>query len=210
MSRTTKKIINKILPIVGEGVKELGKFVKDFLLRNSKILIILPALLWFWDNKVDTSLLEGYLSSNRSEFKEGEIAKIYANYRDDTLIIHEKGKEPKLIAGVKSFDGSQFADGTIELDYKNKGIGLEPGFVATVGDGLRLGLDVEYAYWKRWGLLVGTTYPVNGRSLDRLRGHLGLGYDIPNRWFSNTSVWGGLDSNKSPALGIRTKFGGGI
>lgn len=210
MKRTTKKLITGAGQFAADTLKGIGGMFRDLLVNNFKIVLVLLAVLWFYDNRVDMSSVQAYLDSDRSTFREGETAKYIANYRDDTLIIHRKGQQPELITGIKEFESSQFDDGRIEIDYKNKGFGLEPGLVATTGDGLRLGVDVEYAYWKRYGLLAGVTMPVSRMSLDRLRGHLGVSYDLPSKWFSNTSLYGGIDTNKNPAFGIRTKLGGGI
>ena len=196
--------------VIGTTVTGLAKFLRDLVITNSKLLIILLGILWFVDNRIDTSILTNYLDSSRSEFKSGEVSKVEVDCRDNTAITQKKGEEPKLYTGVKYFRGSKFEDGRIKTKFKNKGFGLEPGIVVTAGDGLRLGVDLEYAYWKRWGLLAGATAPVRGRSFDRVRGHLGLGYDLPSRWFSSTSFYGGIDSDKTPTMGFRTKFGGGI
>lgn len=218
MKRLKKKaksyLKETILPAIGQFVKDsvigISRFLSRFVLQNAKVVIILFALFWFYENKVDFSRLNRYMDSAFSQFKEGEVAKVEVDCRDNTAIEHVKGQPPKLHEGVKRFRGSQFEDGRIETAFKNKGVGLEPGFVVTAGDGLRLGLDVEYAYWKRWGLLGGVTFPVQKRSIDRVRGHLGLGYDLPSRWLSHTSIYGGIDTNKTPTMGFRTKFGGGL
>lgn len=217
MKKTIKKtsfIKDRLLPGLGFFIKEslqgFGRFLSSFLLQNAKVVFVLFALLWFWDNKVDLSLVQNYLQSSRSEFKEGEVAKVEVDCRDNTAITHKKGKPPKVYTGVKYFRGSQFEDGNISTKFKNKGLGLEPGIVVTAGDGLRLGADVEFAYWKRWGLVAGITSPVQQRSLDKVRGHLGLSHDLPSKWFSHTSIYGGVDTSKTPTAGFRTKFGGGL
>lgn len=218
MKRKRRKVYKSylketILPglanVLGVTIKSVAKFLGDFILQNAKVVAILFALFWFWDTQVDLSRLTGYMDSAFSQFEEGEVAKVEVDCRDNTAVEHTKGNPPKLHTGVKYFRGSQFEDGHIKTKFKNKGFGLEPGFVMTAGDGLRLGIDVEYAYWRRWGLLGGVTFPVQNRSIDRVRGHLGLGYDLPSRWLSHTSIYGGVDTNKTPTMGIRTKFGGG-
>jgi len=210
MKPYTKKILNNTAGFAKDSVKGTFTFLGDLVKLNSKWLLVLLGVLWFWDNRIDDSWVKEYLQSGRSEFKEGEVAKLRIDCRDNTGLIHRKGHPPERITGLKVFDGSQFEDGTIKTHFKNKGIGLEPGITVTSGDGLRLGLDVEYAYWKRFGLLGGATLPVRTRSLSNLRGHLGLSYDLPSKWFSHSSLWAGLDTNKTPLMGWRTKFGGGI
>ena len=211
--KKTSYIKNVMLPAIGrfiiDTVKSVFSFLSNLILQNSKVVLVLFALLWFYENKVDLSMVQDYLDSSRSQFKEGEVAKVEVDCRDNTAITHRKGKPPKIHTGVKRFSGSQYDDGKITTSFKNKGFGIEPGLVVTTGDGLRLGLDLEYAYWKRWGLVVGTTLPVQERSLENLRGHLGLSYDLPSRWFSHSSLYGGVDTNRTPTFGLRMKFGGG-
>ena len=209
MSRFTKKALVSVGSLLNDFVRRIGSLIYAIIAENTKIVLVLLAFLWFYDNKVDLSLVERYLDKGGAEFKPGEVAKVQVDCRDNTAVLHKKGEAPKIISGVKTFKGSQFEDGSIDTRVKNKGFGLEPGLTATTGDGLRLGADVEFAYWKRYGLLGGFTYPVRHRSLDRLRGHLGLSYDLPSRWFSSTSIWGGIDTDKTPVLGLRTKLGGG-
>jgi len=214
LRKRTKTLISKVLlqsiRLFAISLRETIKFVGQFVLANAKVVLVLLALLWFWDNKVDSSFLKNYLSSSRSEFQAGEVSKVRVDCRDNTLIEHTKGQPPKITSGVKYVDGSLFEDGHVEIKAKNKGLGLEPGIVATAGDGLRLGLDIEWIYWRRWGIVTGVTYPVRARSLNRLRGHTGLSYDLPSKWLSNTSIYAGIDSLKTPTIGFRTRLGGGI
>jgi len=214
--RTRKKkkpsVSTIILGFIGSCIMGLFRFIGDLIKSNLWILIVLFALNYVLDHKINLGFLSKVTKddSTRLKVEDGEVANAVIYMDDRIIVIQKKGEEPKQYTGVKKAKLTKFDDGEVKVDVKDKGLGLEPGFVMAVGDGLRLGLDVEYAYWKRWGLLGGATYPVNGRSLDRLRGHLGLSYDIPNRWFSSTSVWGGVDTNKAPIMGLRTRFGGGL
>jgi hypothetical protein len=212
MTRYQKKIFNNSAKFIGDSVKGTFTFIGDVIKKNLWIVIILFALNYAIDHKINLGFLEKVTTneSTRLKVEEGEVASAIVYMDDHIIIIQKKGEEPKQYVGVKKAKITKFEDGEIDLRVKNKGLGLEPGFTVTAGDGLRLGLDVEYAYWKRWGLLAGFTSPVRGRSLDRVRGHLGLSYDLPNRWFSSTSVWGGMDTARDPRLGFRTKFGGGL
>ena len=209
-SNFTQRVVAAGTSFLSDTIRNLVAFLGEVIKRNLWIVIIVLSGLWFWDNRVDSVALKRFLSNPDNTLKEHQVARADADYRDNSLTLQKKDKPPKRVVGVKIATFIQNQDGTYEASYKNKGIGLEPGFVATAGDELRLGADVEYAYWKRWGLTAGFTTPVRGRSLGNLRGHLGLSYDIPNRWFNSSSVFGGIDTSKRPLLGIRTKFGGGI
>jgi hypothetical protein len=214
MTKHTKKLLKDTGSFLGDSFKGLMQFIGDLIKKNLWIIIVLFAgqqVLSRIETKYDQSFLKkATTGSDKLNREAGEVAHAIVYMDDHIIVIEDEKGNVKQYVGVKKAKLTKFEDGEIKVDVKNKGFGLEPGFVMTAGDGLRLGLDVEYAYWKRWGLLAGATYPVNGRSLDRLRGHLGVGYDLPSRWLSNTSIWGGIDTGRNPALGFRTKFGGGI
>lgn len=212
MSRYTKKVVGKTASFIGDSVRGIFGFFGDIIKKNLWIVLLLFAANYALDHKFNLDFVKKVTTADDTRLKteEGEIASAVIYMDEHIIVIQKAGEQPVEYVGVKKAKLTKFDDGEVELDVKNKGLGLEPGFVLTAGDGLRLGLDVEYAYWKRWGLLAGFTYPVQGRSLDRMRGHLGLSYDLPSRWLSNSSVWGGIDTGKNPALGFRTKFGGGI
>lgn len=212
MSNFTKNALNSTAKFAGDSVKGVAKFVGDVVKANLWLIILLFAVNYALDHKINLGFLGKVATDEKTRLKieEGEVANAVIYMDDRIIVIQKAGEKPKQYTGVKRAKITKFDDGEIEVNVKNKGLGLEPGFTVAVGDGLRLGLDVEYAYWKRWGLLGGVTVPVTRRSLNEVRGHLGVSYDIPNRWLSSTSVWGGLDTSKTPLLGLRTKFGGGL
>lgn len=212
MSRYTKKVLDKTAQFAGDSIKGVFKFIGELITKNLWIVIILFALNYAWDHKINLRTLDKITKheDTRLKVEDGEVANAVIYMDDRIIVIQKKGEKPKQYVGVKKAKLTKFDDGEVKADIKNKGIGLEPGFVMAAGDGLRLGLDVEYAYWKRWGLLGGFTVPVKGRSLGNMRGHMGLSYDLPSRWFSSTSLWGGVDTSRTPIMGIRTRFGGGL
>lgn len=212
MNRFSRKVVYSTGSFIGTAIKGTGKFIGDVISKNLWIVILLFAANYAIDHKINLGFLEKVTTdkSTKLNIEDGEVANAVI-YMDDRIIVLQKaGEEPKQYVGVRKAKITKFDDGEVKVNVKNKGLGLEPGVAIGVGDGLRLGLDVKWAYWRRWGLLLGATIPVNERRLDRVRGHIGLGYDIPNRWLSSTSFWGGLDSNKTPIMGIRARFGGGI
>lgn len=211
MTRYTKKILGEGTKFARDSIKGIFTFLGDLVKKNLWILIIIFAANYAFDHKFNLDFMKKVTTgSDRLKTEEGEVASAVIYMDDRIVIIQREGEKPKQYVGVRKAKLTKFDDGEIKMKVKNKGFGVEPGLTATAGDGLRLGLDVKWAYWKRWGLLGGITYPIHGRRLDRVRGHLGLGYDLPSRWFSSTSVWGGVDTNKDPRMGFRTRFGGGI
>lgn len=137
---------------------------------------------------------------------ENEEGRISGDIRAKRIILQQKGKKTKIYEGVRKFEATQFTDGDVKIKVKNKGLVLEPGFLLGAGESMRIGGDIQYAYWKRWGLTVGGTVPTYSRRIDLFRGHLGISYAPYLSFIPHTSVFGGIDSNKSPVFGIRTEF----
>jgi len=195
--------------------QDVLKGVGSWLGRLSEKLLIIGLLLfaanYAIDHKLNLKFLSKVTQSDKSKLKteDGEVAKANVYMDRNIVVIQQKDKEPKVYVGVKEAHLTKFDDNEIKVDIKNKGLGIEPGFTVAAGDGLRMGLDIEAIYWRRWGLLTGFTVPVQRRTFDGLRGHAGIGYDLPSAWFSNTSIWGGIDTNRTPMIGLRTKFGAG-
>lgn len=195
-----------------KAVDRTASFIADIIKKNLWIIILLFAGNYVLENKFNLSKLKNIVShpDTKLNVEDGEVANAVIYLDDRIIIIQKVGEKPKQYVGVRKAKLTRFDDGDIKLDVKNKGIGIEPGLVMSVGDGLRIGADVKFAYWRRYGLLAGFTAPVAGRSINRIRGHLALGYDVPYRWFSATTLFGGIDTAKSPVFGARLRFGGGM
>jgi hypothetical protein len=135
-----------------------------------------------------------------------EDARLLIDTMRQLIAVQTKGKKTKVYTGVRKATATKLDTGEIKLDIPTRGFTLEPGLVLGAGEALRVGADLQYAYWRRWGLVVGGTVPVHTRRLDLLRGHMGVSWSPYLRFVPNTSVWGGIDTNKSPVFGLRTRF----
>lgn len=140
------------------------------------------------------------------ELKANEDARISGDMNRKILHVQEKGKKTVTHEGVRKFEYSKLKSGKIIGKVKNRGLSLEPGFVLGAGDGLRIGGDIQYAYWKRFGLGVGATIPVQDRTIHKIRGHASFIYSPSLKLFPHSSLFGGLDTNKTPIIGLRTEF----
>ena len=212
MTRYTKKVIGNIGQFAADSLKGVFKFVGDVIAKNLWIVILLFAANYAIDHKINLGFLNKVTTDDKSKLNtdEGEVAKANVYMDRNIVVIQKKDEKAKIYVGVKEAHLTKFDDDEIRVDIKDKGFGLEPGFAMVAGDGLRLGLDLEYAYWKRWGLIGGFSVPPARRTISGVRGHLGLSYDIPNKWLSHSSIFAGIDTSKTPVVGMRTKFGGGL
>lgn len=187
------KIIKYIMKSIDVGVKQI-----------LIIAVVVLGLLQYTGFKWDKS--EAKQIDASTPLLSNEDARLLVDTMRQLIAVQQKGKEIKVYMGVRKATATKLDTGEIKLDIPTKGFTLEPGLVVGAGEALRIGADVQYAYWRRWGLTVGGTVPVHSRRLDLFRGHLGVSWSPYWRWTPNTSIWGGVDTNKSPIFGVRTRF----
>lgn len=215
-----KSIGMAILRAAGIGLLETTKWgadlFKQITIKTAPILIalfvIFIGLSWIWDNKVDQSALKKFLLKDGNRLQEDQLARADVDYRDDSLTIQVEGEDPKRIVGLKKATFIQNKDGSYESKYRNWGLSLEPAMTVGFSEGLRMGLDLEWAYWRRYGALFGGTVLVKKSQISDVKGHIGLSYDLPSRWLNHSSFWvgGTMEKNPVPLIGVRLKFGGGL
>lgn len=175
-------------------------------LTNKAVLVIAAVFLTlFLHGKLADRKIANEVNEKTPLTKE-ELRRWTANFVQDYLAIQQQGKETKVYSNLRRAQVTEKVDGTLDIEVPNKGWVLEPGLTIASADGLRFGLDTQFAYWKRWGLLAGFTIPTEGRTINRLRLHTGISYSPTNKWFPNTSIYGGIDTNASPIVGVRTRF----
>ncbi len=174
-------------------------------IRNLLLIVFAVFLLGQWLQIDFIGKLRQKIDTERP-LKENEAGRLSGDINAKRIVLQERDKKTKIYEGVRKFEASKLRDGEVKVKVKNKGFGIEPGFVVGAGEGLRLGADIQYAYWKRWGLTLGGTVPTERRRLDTFRGHIGVAYSPYWKFAPSTSLWGGVDTNKSPVFGIRTEF----
>lgn len=180
----------------------IGKWIGDTARQLGAIALVLYGIHFMLGNHFDRNLRNQVDAENPLQADE----KARFTLKDGDVIVQRKGEKTKVYPSVRRGTLTQMESGELEAKIKTKGFVVEPGLTIYAGDGLRLGLDVQYAYWKRWGLLAGITVPATKRSIHNIRAHAGVSYDIPNRFFRTSAVWGGVDTRGTPAIGLRTRF----
>ena len=111
----------------------------------------------------------------------------------------------KVTEGARKIVVTERTDGTIEVVALNKGFCFEPGLALYYSDKVRMGLDVQVAYWKRWGVLLGAGVNV-GDEPRTVRLHVGVNYALPLNFIDNTTVFLGVDHKKDAVVGLRLRF----
>lgn len=176
---------------------------------NGTNRIILVAAIIF-----GTLYFTGYLSDKKTAkdidkknpLSENQVRRLIVDFLANQLIVQEQGKKTKVYTGIRKAEFTELRGGAIKMHIPTKGFTFEPGLTIGAADGLRIGGDIQYAYWRRWGLLGGATVPATQRSFNRLRLHAGFSYSPYWKWMSGTSGYVAIDTNKKPLIGLRTRF----
>jgi hypothetical protein len=114
-------------------------------------------------------------------------------------VVEAKGVRQAVIAVTEK--------GDVIISAPQKGFIFEPGLCAfTTSERQYVGLDVQWYFWKRWGVYSGAGMGTQSRQIRINVNLIGVGYTFNNKFFSNTSVFTALTLDKKLSAGIRVKF----
>lgn len=111
----------------------------------------------------------------------------------------------KVTEGARKVVVTEHTDGTVQVTAVNKGFIAEPGLALYYSDRARIGLDVQVAYWKQWGVVLGAGLNL-GDEPRTIRGHIAVTRALPLDFLSNTSAFVGVDHKKEVVAGLRLRF----
>ena len=144
--------------------------------------------------------------------KENEKEKIIidTNRRTVTTINKgdPKGKNPQVVKvreGVRKVVVIRDDRDNLTVRAINKGFTFEPGLALYYSDKARLGLDIQVAYYKRWGVLLGAGVNM-GDEPRTVRGHVAVSHALPLNFLDNTTAFIGVDHRKDLTVGLRIRF----
>lgn len=146
------------------------------------------------DKKQDTQILSPVLSPNTQE-------KIIVNSRKhEIVVITPRGTETTSLPPGRPVAITEDSHGKLTVQVRTWGTEFAPFAGVGFSDSFRPCLGVSVFYWHRLDLNLGVTTSVNrplvGRAL--LTGSVNL--------FSNTYFQAGIESNKSPYVGLFVRF----
>lgn len=185
-------------------MKALLKSLKNSMFNLLLIAAAVMATMHYVGYKSDKKLAQQI--DRNSPLTENQMRRLIVDLLRDQIILQQKDKTTKVYSGVRKAVFTQDLDGEIDMYIPTRGWTFEPGMTLVAGSGTHLGIDLQWAYWRRWGLVTGITVNAINRTFNTVRAHAGVSYNIPNKFFPNTSFWGGVDTSGDPVLGIRTRF----
>lgn len=107
------------------------------------------------------------------------------------------------IGGARGVRISVDSDGKASVTVRTSGVIFEPGLVGVLsGERCRLGLDIQWLFYRRWGINTGAV--VGSDKSFRL--YAAGSYYLPFHHFTNTSLLFGIDSNSKFLVGIKVRF----
>jgi len=97
-------------------------------------------------------------------------------------------------------------DGTVKVSAPQSGLIFEPGICVYYAGQLSVGLDTQWFYWKNWGVYSGVGIGIHSTN-SRLNVNLiGLGYNLPGKMISNTSIFVAYNTNQVISTGLRVRW----
>lgn len=117
-------------------------------------------------------------------------------------IVDKEGK-PAIIKdkteGVRNIRVSVDPEGRVVVSATTTGFERTAGVTVGVSNALRLGVDIEYAYWKNFGAMAG----ISTDRQQHIALYAGVDYRLPWKFTSNTAIFVSYDTRKTVYAGLR-------
>lgn len=105
--------------------------------------------------------------------------------------------------GVREVRISVGPGGEVTVTKKDKGLCFDVGPIGGFSDKWRAGVDVQWLYWRYWGISSGITIDTSGNSPTL---YLGVDYKLHWLFIRNTSAVLGYDTNRDVFAGLKLNF----
>ncbi len=148
----------------------------------------------------------GFLDSKLSKIDDSFTERLKPDEKTKIIVEPKKKKVTKITKdGKKTEDGSRGTviiidkDGKTTIINRRRGILFEPGLTMFYSKNkLMYGLDCQWAYWRKWGLISGL-----GMSHNQ---DFSVFTAVSYNFYSNTSVGIGLDDEFKTVVNLRVAF----
>lgn len=144
---------------------------------------------------------------------DNESSKVLVKDRKVTVIHRNKDGTTRTETKYVPSDVSIITDsrGVTHVKVKQIGFMFEPGLTLATYDGsFGAGPSIKFAYYKRMGICAGNITVMKGGKLNLdnvVNPYVGISYDLPFRFSTNTSVLVGYGfMDKQPLVGLRVRF----
>jgi hypothetical protein len=134
--------------------------------------------------------------------KEGEASRIVVEDKKVT-VLSKKGVKAAYVPSSGRVIISTEKDGDTTLTVKDKGFALQAGFGGVYADVPRLTLDVQFAYYRRFGFHLGAA---GSNARPAITPYAAVSYRLDQLRLANTSVVVGMTTRKDPLIGIRVEL----
>jgi len=118
-------------------------------------------------------------------------------------VLSKKGTKASYVPSSGHAVVSTKKDGDVHIDVKQGGFSLQGGFGAHYSDVPRLTLDLQLAYYRRFGFHVGIG-AANARPA--VTPYAAVSYRLDQIRLANTSLVVGVTARKEPLLGLRVEL----
>jgi len=183
--------------------------------------ILIAALLFGAYKYIETRSLLGLFTGQRQQIlslQKGQKRMVQIDFRRKQMTTIVRSKDGSEETITRHFSGLRRAtiiendDGSVKVTAPTLGLTLEPGFSSFLSRGRpHLGLDLEWFYWRRFGLSSGAgigskVEGMDDKSLSLAAYPLALNYNAPLRWTPNTNLFFGVDDQMNPTGGLSVKW----
>jgi hypothetical protein len=170
---------------------------------KTKIIIVLVVLLQSVVLVYDWYSVKVSGTTVKEELKPNEKEKTIIDQKRKTVtkLVRKKDGtvEKSTVEGVRKVDVTISNDDKLTITARNRGFLFDPGVsVFYSKDKINLGLDIQWAYWRRYGFSGGF-----GVSTDhKCSGYFSGSYNF----YSQSSVFIGVNDNLKPIVGFKVTF----
>ena len=145
-----------------------------------------------------------------------EHEKIIVDTRTKTVTVVTKSDDTKtntsqqqvkvLSEGERQAVITEDNQGHLSVYSPKWGYVFEPGECIFYSDTFRIGLDTQWFYWQRYGVITGLGINFNNNQRRNIDGFIAVSYNLPFETFSNTSIYTGYSFKQQLVVGGRVKF----
>lgn len=175
--------------------------IKRIGLVIGSVTLLLVAILWIVD-KLNKSVND-LLPASVTTLKEDEAEKVIIDKGRLIVVTPDGIRQPVHVPPSGRVVATRMKDGTMEIKVKNKGLSVELGGGLLYSDTVRAGLDIQVAYWDRFGLHVGVA---GAKAKPVLIGQAMVSYRLDQVRLQNTSLYLSVTTLKMPGVGFRVEF----